>query len=174
MKLTQDPDQKKKTGNHPGGRPSKINSINFDQLKKLVEIGFTDAQVCDFFGIPERTFNNWKQKNAKFWQSLKDWKKEADKSVEKSLYQRALGYQHEEDKIFCESGKVTVVPTIKHYPPEVLACIYWLNNRQPGVWRQKVEVEHGASDVLIEKFATLTGDELIKKAKELSGYDKQF
>jgi hypothetical protein len=156
--------EQEKTQKHPGGRPSKINSINLEKVKFLSLEGFTDKKIADFFDIDERTFNNLKKSKPEFFHSLKDWKKEADKEVEKSLYLRAKGYQHEEDKIFCENGKVTIVPTIKHYPPDPTAMIFWLKNRQPDVWRDKTEVEHSAPDSFLEKFASLTGKELLDKA----------
>jgi len=34
-----------------------------------------------------------------------------------------------------------IVPTVKHYPPDTTAAIFWLKNRQPAKWREKQEVE---------------------------------
>lgn len=149
------------------GRPSKISSINLEQVKKLVLKNFTDKELADFFEVSEVTLNAWKKKRPEFLKSLKDWKAEADKEVEKSLYLRAKGYQHEEDKIFCEMGKVTIVPTIKHYPPDPTACIFWLKNRQPEQWRDKVELDHGLTEGLLEKFATSSVNDLLTKANAL-------
>jgi hypothetical protein len=157
-----------KTKKHPGGRPSKINLINLKQVKKLILAGLTDAQICDILEINNDTFCEWKKKNKEFSESIKDWKAEADLVIEKSLYHRGKGYQHEEDKIFCENGVVTVVPTIHHYPPDATSMIFWLKNRQPEKWREKTEIDLGLKENLMEKFSQLNTQDLIKKLNELT------
>lgn len=126
------------------GRPTKYDSINKDQLKKLLSMGLTDVQVCDFFNIAESTLNEYKNKYPEFSESLKDWKQEADLKVEKCLYQRALGYEFDEvtrENIVIDGKEVesaAKVKTIrKHYAPDVTAQIFWLKNRQPVQWREK-------------------------------------
>jgi len=127
---------------HAGGRPSKFNTINLDKLKFLVEQkGFTDRDLAVFFDINVDTLFEWKKKHPEFSESLKDWKKSADERVERSLYERACGYSHHSEEVFCAFGKVTRVKTIKHYPPSEVACIFWLKNRQPDRWREKVYPE---------------------------------
>lgn len=69
-----------------------------------------------------------------------------------------------EDKIFQFQGEPIVVPTIKHYPPDTTAAIFWLKNRQPHLWRDKQEVEVNA-EVNHHEF----NDETIKAA-----YDKLY
>ncbi len=152
---------------HPGGRPSKFHTINMEQLEFLAKKGWTDAEIADFFKINEETLNAYKKKYPEFSKSLKDWKLEADQEIVKSLYQRGKGYEHPEEIIFQYQGKVIRANTIKKYPPEVLACIYWLNNRIPKEWRQKVNVEHEVPEGLIEKFQNISTQELIQKLKDL-------
>jgi hypothetical protein len=53
--------------------------------------------------------------------------------VERSLDQRAVGYERDAVKIFCsKDGKITKVPYREHVPPDVTACIFWLKNRDPA------------------------------------------
>lgn len=111
-------------------------------IKTLARKGFTDVEMSEIVGITERTFNNWKTKNADFFQSLKEWKEKPDKEVERSLFERAMGYEHPEDKIFNHAGEPLVVPTIKHYPPDTTAIIFWLKNRQPDKWRDVKAMQH--------------------------------
>jgi hypothetical protein len=44
------------------------------------------------------------------------------------------------------TGKSTMgsifVPYTEHVPPDVTACIFWLKNRRPKEWRDRVEHEH--------------------------------
>jgi hypothetical protein len=74
--------------------------------------------------------------------SLKAGKEEADSRVEQSLYQRAVGYSFESEKVFCnKDGEVTRVPIVEHVPPDVTACIFWLKNRDPAHWRDAWQLE---------------------------------
>lgn len=123
------------------GRPSKFDTLDLKQVEKVARRGWTDADMADFFGVTERTWNNWKVAHDTFFQSLKEWRAEADERVERSLYERATGYSHPEDKIFNDGGEPLVVPTRKHYPPDTTAAIFWLKNRQPEKWRDKTEIE---------------------------------
>lgn len=121
------------------GRPSGFDKLNLDHVKFLAEKGCTDKEMSDFFKIDKATWSNWKNEHPEFFASLKDWKVKADILVEKSLYQRAIGYSHPEEKIFCHEGEIIRAETIKHYPPSEVACIFWLKNRQPDKWREKRE-----------------------------------
>ena len=120
-------------------RPTKWNEKYFPYIKKIIQLGGNDKDIAEICNVTEQTVNNWKSQNPQFFESLKDWKEQADKEVEKSLYKRAMGYSHKEDKIFNDQGKPLVVPTIKHYPPDSTSMIFWLKNRQPAKWRDKQE-----------------------------------
>lgn len=131
---------KKDPPKNKGGRPSKYEGIDLTLLGKLARAGLTDKQMSAILEISEETFNQYK-KNQEFSESLKEGKTVADGKVVQALFERATGYSHPEDRIFCEKGVVTVVPTIKHHPPDTTACIFWLKNRDRGNWRDKVD--HG-------------------------------
>ena len=65
-------------------------------------------------------------------------------SVERSLYERAVGYNYEATKIFMPAGreKPVYAPYIEHVPPDVTAGIFWLKNRDPQHWRDSQQLEH--------------------------------
>ncbi len=128
------------------GRPSKYNEqYHPDLIYWMAKTGLTDKQMSKELGITEKTLNNWKNTHNDFLQSLKKGKEDPDDNVEVSLYQRALGYEHKEDKIFNHNGKALIVPTIKHYPPDSTSMIFWLKNRRPERWRDKQEIEHSGN-----------------------------
>lgn len=133
----------KKTAPRPVGRPSDYRAEYAEQAYKLCLLGFTDKELADFYGVSEQTLNAWKQKHPKFLESLLAGKEPADAEVAASLYHRAKGYSHPEDKVFNVGGEPLIVPTIKHYPPDTQAASLWLRNRQTGRWRDKVDVDHG-------------------------------
>jgi len=122
-----------------GGAPTKFNDEVQRQTLLLAKKGFTDKEVAEVLGVTQVSLGNWKKAHPEFFESLKKIKKDADRAVERSLYERACGYECVEDKIFNNGGKALVVETIKHYPPDPVSMIFWLKNRQPGKWRDKTE-----------------------------------
>lgn len=123
------------------GRKSKIDSIDYAQVEKLAKLGATDKDLAEFFDVNEATVNRWKEKDTQFRKSLKEGKEYADANVAERLYQRALGYEHPEDKIFIYEGEPVIVPTRKIYAPDTTAAIFWLKNRKPEAWRDKQEMD---------------------------------
>ena len=153
-------------------RPSKIKDINFEQVKKLAAYGMTDKQIADILNIVESTLNLYK-KNPEFSESLKAGKQISDEQVERSLYQRACGYEHPEDKIFCHEGNIIVKPTIKHYPPDTIACIFWLKNRKKKEWRDVVGIENGDKDIPFQvAYGTIPLDKLPISKEAINELDK--
>ncbi len=132
----------------PTGRPTKYKPEYVELASNYCLLGAKDAELASFFGVSESTLNLWKQKRPEFSESLKAGKGEADAKVAQSLYRRALGYEHPEDKIFNDNGKPLIVPTIKHYPPDTTAAIFWLKNRQSQNWRDvsKLKIENENPD----------------------------
>jgi cell fate (sporulation/competence/biofilm development) regulator YmcA (YheA/YmcA/DUF963 family) len=110
--------------------------IDVEQLLTLLKFGYTDVQLAEFFKVSEKTINNWK-KDPEFLSVLKKGKEMSDERVERSLYERANGYKHPDVHISNYQGNVTITPIIKYYPPEVVACIYWLNNRKSDKWSNR-------------------------------------
>jgi hypothetical protein len=145
----------------PQGRPSKYKEEYDEQAFKLCLLGATDDQLADFFNVATSTINLWKEQHPTFSESLKRGKHVADAEVAASLYNRALGYSHPEDKIFNNGGEEMIVETIKHYPPDTTAAIFWLKNRQKDTWRDKSEKEvSGPNGGPIEHKATVITSEM--------------
>ena len=132
------------------GRPSKKGNLDLKKVEKLARMGWTDAQMADFFDVDERTWHRWKAADEEFRQALKEWKDEADARVERSLYERATGYSHPDVHISNYQGHITITPVIKRYPPDTTAAIFWLKNRKPAEWRDKQEQQHEANDTLAQ------------------------
>jgi hypothetical protein len=131
-------------------RPTKYKPEFSKQAAKLCEFGATDQEIADFFEIEVRTLYRWKHDHAAFCQALKAGKDIADDRVERSLYQRAIGYEQEEVKIFmpASASEPVYAPFRAKIAPDVTAGIFWLKNRRSQSWRDKAEVEHGLSDDL--------------------------
>ena len=129
------------------GRPSGYLPEFAKQATKLCELGATNADLADFFGVSINTIANWQTARPEFLAALKAGKVSADDRVERSLYQRAVGYTYYSVKIFCPAGGVPVtVPYREHVPPDTTAQIFWLKNRRRNEWRDVQKHEHTGED----------------------------
>ena len=123
------------------GRPTDFKGEYLIQVKRLCLLGAKDKEIAEFFNIAERTLNNWKKDIPEFMQSIRDGKEEADANVTESLYKRALGYTVTETKQEDgTNGKKSTTAT-KHIPGDTSSAIFWLKNRQPERWRDKIHSE---------------------------------
>ena len=127
---------------HPGGRPTKYRDEFPAQAKKLCRLGATDEEMADFFEVHVDTIYEWKLVHSEFSDAIKKGKVLADAVIADSLYHRAKGYSHPAVKILSVASEVQEVPYTEHYPPDTVAAIFWLKNRQPAKWRDKQEVQH--------------------------------
>jgi hypothetical protein len=129
-------------------RPKKYKKEFDEQAEKLCIIyGSDDKKLAQFFDVNVATINRWKNEFEKFCESIKRGKDVYDtEHVEVSLRERACGYEHPEEKVFCQDGKIITHQQIKHYPPETTAAIFWLKNRHPGRWKDVKRTEMGGID----------------------------
>tara|TARA_R110002012_G_scaffold198074_3_gene366797 strand:+ start:2052 stop:2510 length:459 start_codon:yes stop_codon:yes gene_type:complete len=135
----------------PSGRPEKYQETFNEQARKLCLMGYTNDQLADFFGVARSTLQLWVKGKAGFSDALKAGKELADMNVTVGLYERACGYSHIETKVFCNQGEITTHDVKKTYPPDPISIKYWLNNRQPEKWREKVDTEAMQPDQVIQK-----------------------
>lgn len=126
---------------HPGGRPSKYEDVDLEHVAKMVRSGMTDEQLAAALDVTRATIHNWKTNHKEFFDTLKENKPLSDGNVVRSLYERACGYEHYEDKVFMSDGVPVTETVIKHYPPDPTSMIFWLKNRQPDKWKDKREQE---------------------------------
>lgn len=129
-----------------GGRPSKYKPEFAKQAAKLCALGATDADLADFFDVNTSTIWRWTGRYEEFCNALKTAKEQADERVERSLYQRAVGFEHDAVKIMQYEGQPVIVPYREKVAPDTTACIFWLKNRRKDQWRDKQELEHTASE----------------------------
>lgn len=130
----------------PGGRPSKYRAEFVEWGRKLALLGATDADLARAFEVDEGTLNRWKAAHPAFRESLKGGKDQADAEVAEKLFHRAKGYSHEAVKIMQHEGRVIEAPYTEHYPPDTTAAIFWLKNRRPDLWRDRVQQEVTGKD----------------------------
>jgi transcriptional regulator with XRE-family HTH domain len=148
----------------PAGRPTKFSPDTIRQIEICAKKGWTNAEIAELIGVTERTIYNWLKNNPDFFHALNEWKEAADAKVERSLYERAMGYSHPEDKIFNNGGEEMVIQTMKHYPPDTTAAIFWLKNRKREQWRDQQHVRHSGT---VNDLSDLTDEELAERRAAL-------
>ena len=126
------------------GRPKSLTNKDKEKIVRLAKFGFTDDQISEVFGITKQTLNNYKKYDPVFFDSLKASKLLADVDVIDSLYKRALGMKVKEEKAMSVSdghmgAHIEKVEVWKELPPDPTSMIFWLKNRQPDKFREKVE-----------------------------------
>lgn len=130
------------------GAPTKFLPEYCKSVERLCKLGAKDSEIAEFFEVQESTINNWKKEFPEFLESIKRGKQIADQTVADSLFKRANGFKHKEDVIMQYRGNPLIVPTVKKYPPDTTAAIFWLKNRRPDLWRDKTEVQQNGSTVI--------------------------
>ena len=106
------------------------------KLEGWARDGLTDEQISRNMGIAYSTFREWKKKYSAFSAVLKRSKDVVDREVENALFRRAMGYKY--DEVTYERGE-EVKRVTKEVAPDTTAQIFWLKNRKPAEWRDKIE-----------------------------------
>jgi len=121
---------------------------HLDQVRAIAMRGINEDQMSELFDINRRQIGTWKKQYPLFKEALEDGYTDADAAVLSALYQSAVGYTHDEEKLFFWDGDVTRAPTVKHYKPDVTAIKLWITNRQRDYWkdRQHTAISGGDGD----------------------------
>lgn len=123
------------------GRPTAYRAIYAQQAQAFCLLGADDKKLAELFEVGEATISRWKVAHPEFREAIKKAKAGADCEVAAALFQRAIGYSHPDVHVSNYQGDVTLTPITKHYPPDPVSAIFWLKNRQPQLWRDKIDIE---------------------------------
>ena len=123
-------------------------------LRAWARDGLTYEQIAKNMGICRDTLNEWKNKSIDISDALKKGREVSDIEIENSLFKKAKGYNVEVKKTFKlrvieydeitgkkkrEYEKLEVGTDEVHIPADTTAQIFWLKNRKPDVWRDRIE-----------------------------------
>lgn len=152
-----------KTG--PGKQPNKGGRPPFEPtadhrktVRAMVGYGMPQEQICQVITNPqtgERITKPTLEKH--FRDEIDSGAVVANAKVAESLFKRATGYSHPDTHISNHKGNITQTAIVKHYPPDTVAAIFWLKNRQKGEWRDRQEVGHDVSDDLAKVLRAIDG-----------------
>jgi transcriptional regulator with XRE-family HTH domain len=132
------------------------------RLRGWARDGLTDEEIAKNVGVSRSTLSEWKLKHPEIAEALRLGKDAADRTVEESLYQRALGYTVQVRKHYkvrkveydettgrkcAEYEDLVEVLEDEHIPADVRAQIFWLANRKPLEWQPSGQApERGDED----------------------------
>jgi len=128
------------------GRPTQYDPDRHPaQVLALARLGKTNEEMAEALKIATSTLKEWVKKHEEFRTAFSEGKVLADSRVEASLYERAIGSEYVEKKVITyPDGSVRIEETTKKVLPDVTAQIFWLKNRKPKEWRDKLE--HSGED----------------------------
>jgi hypothetical protein len=128
------------------------------QVYYLSLLGATIAIIAMYFNVTPDTINKWGRANPSFADSIKRGGVDFDMQVAERMGQLALGYDYTEseewDVYNKKTGEVVRMHKIyhKHRQPDVTAQIFWLKNRQRGIWTDVSRTElYTQTDINIKK-----------------------
>jgi hypothetical protein len=96
----------------PAGRPSTYLPYYPAIAEAVMRMGGKDSTLARILNCNVVTINRWKRRHPEFCKALNRGKAVCDLAVEQALYNRAI-------------------------EGDVRACIFWLKNRRPDLWRDR-------------------------------------
>lgn len=127
--------------------------------------GLTDEQIAKNMQISASTYYDYKNKHEEISEALKKGKEIVDYEVESSLLKKCFGYNAKVKKNMKvkrveynddgyksnEYEEIIEVYDEVHVPADTIAQIFWLKNRKPEKWREKIDkpVDNNEEGVII-------------------------
>ena len=138
-----------------GAKPKYTEWLTHDGLLRIegwARDGLSLAQIAHNVGVADSTFRRWKEENEALSAAIKRGNAPVDLEVENAMLKSALGHKEtvrKAIKVKTEKQKVGEGKIVEEHieyvdeevyiPPQVVAQIFWLKNRRPDKWKDKVE-----------------------------------
>lgn len=117
-------------------------------------------EIAEFIGITQPLLSRWRREYPEIDEALSKGKELCDYKVENALLKSALGFTTTEITVTVGHRQIngqwvdiTKETKTKEIAPNVTACLAWLNNRKPDIWKKNrdnvVELDDEESDVKI-------------------------
>lgn len=128
-------------------RPTKFNpEYHIPWIKGLARRGYTTKEIAADLSVAKSTVDKWISEHKELQEAVEKGRSFSDTLVETSLYKRATGYKITKRKTIIatdSNGKplpAKIETSEEEVPPDTTACIFWLKNRNPELWRDRQEV----------------------------------
>jgi hypothetical protein len=105
----------------------------------MARIGCTDREMAASLSMGYETFRDWLVRHPELREVVQIEKAVADQRVVESLFLRATGYTRQAQRpLIDRAGRPVVVSFEEAVPPDVVAQMFWLKNRQRDLWTDTV------------------------------------
>ena len=127
---------------HPSIKVDKwITEEGLKKIENWARRGLSYKEIAQNIGVTPKTLGDWRLREHPEIEEAIVRGRESDWVVENALYLRAKGYdyydeQQEWDEV--EEKFITIKRTKKHLPGDLGAQIFFLKNRLPKFWRDKI------------------------------------
>jgi hypothetical protein len=123
-------------------------------VEELAAKGLQNKEIAKALGISERCFYEWSDKHEHFSHAIKKYRGVADLLVENALFKSAVGFEYTEVKETIKPGDkkkdgtegdpavTETTITKKVITGNPIAQIFYLKNRMPERYKDKVETVH--------------------------------
>jgi hypothetical protein len=142
-----------------GGKKKHDYKPEYAQLAAVVVsvYGSTPAELGKVFGVPAPFIMRWINQHSDFRDAVENATKNCNIMVMQRLFRQCMGYKVKTERLFYDgrAGKVikgTYTETVK---PDTTAMVFWLKNRMPDKWVDKVAAQvdgKGIADELQKVF----------------------
>ena len=130
--------------------------------------GLSEEQIAKKIGVSRSTLSAWKVAYPDIQDALARGKEPVDVEVENALYKLATGYTVRLEKSIklrrvyfdyegrrCEKEEIAVGHEEMHVPANVNAQKFWLANRKPKQWRERLETSAQEDSELLQSLLDL-------------------
>ena len=132
-----------------------------ETLRGLARRGLSDEDIAKAINVNRSTIYAWKKSYPEISNALKEGKLVADLAVESALFKKATGFTVTDTKTTSfldkETGELVEGKsevTTKHVLPDTLAIMFWLKNRRPDLWKDKIVEENDTTETQLNTYLT--------------------
>jgi hypothetical protein len=112
-----------------------------ESIEKHSAQGLNEEQIAHSLGIGYSTFQRKKKDTGEIGERIKRGRSKGIGTITNKLFQRAQGFNIEEDKVFCFKGKIITHTVKRYFPPDLGAMAFYLKNRDPENWKDQRHIE---------------------------------
>ena len=115
--------------------------ITADMLTKVESFaaqGLTKDQIARSIGVSLSWFMKQQAEKPHFKEAILVGQAKGIATISNALFQRAKGYTHPEEKVFQHQGAIVTKIIQRHYPPDPTSMIFFLKNRSPEEWKDRM------------------------------------
>lgn len=121
--------------------------------ENLTLLGLDRPRLAEALGVSHQTIDRWIATQSEFREAILRAREPADGNIVRALYQRAQGFVARQQRPMIlknpdGSQRVEIVEYLERFPPDTLATVFWLKNRQPQHWRDKQDIDMSISGTI--------------------------